>query len=338
MLPGSTTVPRNHMITAWIIVALLLLIAVEYRLIPALFAGLLVYELVHLIAPHLTRTSERFGKVIAVTLLAAVVVTLLLVIFFAALAFFRSETSGFSPLMEKVGQILEQSRSMLPDWVLIDLPDGTDDMRTSGSAWMRRHMATIGLLGRQAATGVIHVIIGMVVGALVALREALPDKEHGPLAIALMGRAARLADAFGRIVFAQVRIAAINTALTALYVVVVLPLFGVNLPFKTTLVAVTFLAGLLPVLGNLISNTFIVIASLSISVRMALVSLAFLVVIHKMEYFLNARIVGRRIEATPWELLIAMVVMEAVFGLAGLVAAPVYYAYLKDELMAADQV
>ena len=57
-----------------------------------------------------------------------------------------------------------------------------------------------------------------------------------------------------------------------------------------------------------------------------------------MEYFLNARIVGRRIEATPWELLIAMVVMEAVFGLAGLVAAPVYYAYLKDELMAADQV
>jgi len=30
--------------------------------------------------------------------------------------------------------------------------------------------------------------------------------------------------------------------------------------------------------------------------------------------------------------------MEAVFGIAGLVAAPIYYAYLKDELTAAGWV
>lgn len=338
MLPGSTLVPREHMIAAWIIVAILLLMAVEYRLVPALFAGLLVYELVHAIAPRLPRTSVQFGKMLAVSLLAIVIVTILLALFFAGLAFFRSQSSGFDALLQKIGQILDQSRATLPEWIVSSLPDGTEDMRTSSTAWLRRHMATIGLIGRQTAAGVVHVIIGMVVGALVALREAMPDKEHGPLAIALMGRAARLADAFGRIVFAQVRIAAINTAFTALYLVVALPLFGIQLPFKTTLVVITFIAGLLPVVGNLISNTLIVIASLSISVHLALVSLAFLILIHKMEYFLNARIVGRHINATPWELLMAMVLMEAVFGLAGLVAAPVYYAYLKDELMAADQV
>jgi predicted PurR-regulated permease PerM len=32
--------------------------------------------------------------------------------------------------------------------------------------------------------------------------------------------------------------------------------------------------------------------------------------------------------------LIAMLCMEAAFGLPGLVAAPIYYAYLKDELTA----
>ena len=31
---------------------------------------------------------------------------------------------------------------------------------------------------------------------------------------------------------------------------------------------------------------------------------------------------------------VAMLVMEAAFGLVGLVAAPIYYAYLKDELKA----
>jgi len=49
---------------------------------------------------------------------------------------------------------------------------------------------------------------------------------------------------------------------------------------------------------------------------------------------LNARIVGARINAAAWELLIAMLAMEAAFGVAGLVAAPIYYAYLKDELTA----
>jgi predicted PurR-regulated permease PerM len=31
-----------------------------------------------------------------------------------------------------------------------------------------------------------------------------------------------------------------------------------------------------------------------------------------------------------------MLVMEAVFGIAGLVAAPIYYAYLKNELAARE--
>jgi len=56
-------------------------------------------------------------------------------------------------------------------------------------------------------------------------------------------------------------------------------------------------------------------------------------VIHKLEYFLNARIVGTQINARPWELLVAMLVMEAAFGAGGLIAAPIYYAYLKDELL-----
>jgi predicted PurR-regulated permease PerM len=42
--------------------------------------------------------------------------------------------------------------------------------------------------------------------------------------------------------------------------------------------------------------------------------------------------VGSQIDASAWELLLAMVVMEATFGLAGVIAAPVYYAYIKSEL------
>jgi predicted PurR-regulated permease PerM len=135
-----------------------------------------------------------------------------------------------------------------------------------------------------------------------------------------------------RIVFAQVRIAGINAILTGIYLFIVLPLAGVHLPLTKTMVAITFFAGLLPVIGNLISNTMIVIVGLSHSLTIAVASLAFLVVIHKLEYFLNAKIIGSRINAHAWELLIAMLIMEAIFGLPGVVAAPVFYAYIKKEL------
>ena len=100
-----------------------------------------------------------------------------------------------------------------------------------------------------------------------------------------------------------------------------------------TLIAITFVAGLLPVVGNVISNTIIVVLSLAHSPLLALVSLGFLVTIHKLEYFLNARIIGPRIHAHAWELLLAILVMEAAFGLVGAIAAPVYYAWLKQELV-----
>ena len=99
-----------------------------------------------------------------------------------------------------------------------------------------------------------------------------------------------------------------------------------------TLVVVTFIAGLIPVVGNLISNTVIVIIALSSSLVDAGLALAWLVGIHKLEYFLNAHIIGTRIRASAWELLMVMLVMESLVGLAGLVSAPIIYAQLKHRL------
>jgi len=120
----------------------------------------------------------------------------------------------------------------------------------------------------------------------------------------------------------------------SLYLAVLLPMLGMPLPLTKTMIALTFVVGLLPVLGNLISNTVIVVVSLSVSLLTALSSLVFLIVIHKLEYFVNARIIGARIGAHAWELLLSMLIMDACFGLPGVIAAPIYYAYLKDELSA----
>jgi predicted PurR-regulated permease PerM len=167
---------------------------------------------------------------------------------------------------------------------------------------------------------------------MICVREAQGEAKRSLLLTEAGQRVRTLAHAFRSVVFAQVKISAVNTVLTALYLAAVLPLFGVHLPFIKAMIAITFFAGLLPVIGNILSNSVIVVVSLSTSFSVALGSLGFLVLVHHLEYFLNARIVGREIRASAWEILCAMLVLEAAFGLPGLIAAPVFYAYAKTEL------
>jgi len=319
-------------IAAWVTAGTLLFLTIYLHLLPALLAGLLVYELVHVIAERIT--ARTGGKVAAVGLLATLIVGLLVAMMFGIVEFVRGDAGSLPRLLIKLAEIVEDSRDRLPAWILDYVPGDAETMKTTAITWLREHAAELRLVGGDIGRVLVHVLIGMVIGAMVSLNEASHAVARGPLAAALAERARRLGDAFRNVVFAQVRISALNTFFTAIYLLAVLPLAGVHLPYAKTLVAITFLAGLLPVVGNLISNTVIVIVSLSRSGSAALGSLAFLIVIHKLEYFLNARIVGARIRAKAWEILLAMLLMESAFGIAGLVAAPIYYAYLKDELAA----
>ena len=319
-------------IAAWVTAGALLFLTIYLHLLPALLAGLLVYELVHVIAERIT--ARTGGKVAAVGLLATLIVGLLVAMMFGIVEFVRGDAGSLPRLLIKLAEIVEDSRDRLPAWILDYIPGDAETMKTTAITWLREHAAELRLVGGDIGRVLVHVLIGMVIGAMVSLNEASHAVARGPLAAALAERARRLGDAFRNVVFAQVRISALNTFFTAIYLLGVLPLAGVHLPYAKTLVAITFLAGLLPVVGNLISNTVIVVVSLSQSASAALGSLVFLVVIHKLEYFLNARIVGERIRAKAWEILLAMLLMESAFGIAGLVAAPIYYAYLKDELAA----
>ena len=332
MPPAIKEPARNYVIGAWLIAAALLGLVLHFDLLPALLAGLLVFELVHVLTRRLGFVHERRARMLAVAFVAAVVVGLLGLAVFAAIGFFGTDRGGYAALLRKAVDVIQSSRSMLPEWMVLSLPADAEALQDSVVAWLKEHTAAVKTFGQEGMKILVRVIIGMVIGALVALSQADPRVTHRPLTEALVNRARRFGEAFRRIVFAQIRIAAVNAALTAVYLAVVLPILGIHLPLVKTMIIVTFVAGLLPVIGNLISNVVIVVVSLSVSPLVALGSLVYLVAIHKLEYFLNARLVGHQIEARAWELLLAMLLMEAAFGLAGLIAAPIYYAYLKNEL------
>lgn len=318
---------------SWILSGLALLLVLHVRLLPALIAGLLVYQVVHLLAPLLARHIPGLrARLVAVGMIVLLVVGTTLGCAFGILAFMDSEGGSFAALLSKMAEILDTSRAALPGWLADLLPPDASALRERFSQWLREHSSELQMIGKETGHVLAHLLVGMVIGAMVSLNQQSGASTTGPLALALRERVFRLSEAFRRIVFAQVRISALNTVFTGLYLLLVLPLFGVHLPLTKTMIVLTFVAGLLPVVGNLISNTVIFVISLAHSPGVAVSSLAYLILIHKLEYFLNARIVGARINARAWELLTAMLLMESVFGLAGLVAAPICYAWLKDEL------
>lgn len=329
--PASRAVYLDYATWAPALIGLLLILQLD--LLPALFTGLMVYELVQVIVPRIERHIRAdWAKFVVVTVIAIFVMAGLALAILSLASFFRSNAGNLPLLLQKMAEILERSRAMLPADLEEYIPTDAQELAAVVVDWLRRNAASLGSLGTETVRTAAHILVGMVIGGLLALHTASRSDQQRPFARALTERSIRLGTAFRRVVFAQVWISAINTTFTAIYLTLVLPAFGVDLPLIKTMIVVTFIAGLLPVLGNLISNSVTVIVSLSYSLQVALASLLFLVLVHKLEYFLNARIIGAHIRARAWELLIAMLVMEAAFGIPGVIAAPIYYAYIKDEL------
>lgn len=319
-------------LAAHLIFAALAVFVLVDRMVPAVIGGMVVYFAIMAVDHRLgRRLTSRHTRTMATALVAVAVLCVFGGAIFAGVLFSRAGPQNLSLLTEKLANILSQAQAILPPGVMDSLPRDAVALKEELVRQLHQHSVELSTIGRESLASLAHTLLAMVIGAFVATHRFAPAERSGPLSRALMERFREFAQAFRRVFFAQVKISAINTGVTAIYLLGALPLLDVHLPYRKTMVAITFLAGLIPVLGNLISNFVIVLISLGYSFQVGVGSLAFLVLIHKGEYFLNAKIIGVRIEASPWELLLAMLIMESMFGLQGMLMAPVLYAYLKAE-------
>ena len=328
---------RKLIIGSYILSALAIFCVLYFHLLSALFSGLLMYGLIIILSTrtflfHLGKPRARF---IATSLLAVVIFLAVMGLLFAVMSIFHGENSAVPLVMQKTGEIVTTLNHYLPEWLAEQLPQNSEQWQQTATSWLKMHAQQLQFFGGRAGRSIVHIVFGLVIGALVALQQLTGRKRIAPLPRVLIMRLSKLSDAFYEIVFSQIKISAINAILTWIYLDGILVLTGYHLPLTKTLVILTFFFGLLPIIGNLITNTLIVLISLTHSFQLGVISLIFLVGVHKLEYFLNAKIIGSRIHASTWELLIAMLLMETLFGLPGVASAPIFYAYLKNELKAA---
>ncbi|MBE7941835.1 MULTISPECIES: AI-2E family transporter [Ramlibacter] len=329
--PSTPDRAQRHSLVATAVVLAGLL---ALHLLPALYGALAAFALHRALSgpmPPGAGLGRRWGPAL---LTGALLVAILLGGGKAAELLLGSRPGGLAQLLGLMADALDRIRSSVPPWLAERLPDSTAGLQHALAAWLRGHAGRLQHWGHEALRIVVQLLLGVAIG-LLAGTAARSHAADTPVPRLLLARWLALADAFADVFAAQVRIALVNAALTGLYLLVALPLLDLRVPLSATLVAFTFVAGLVPIVGNLLSNSAVVLASLMVEPWLAGVSLGFLVLVHKLEYFLNAHFVGHRIRLPTYALLSAMLIGEAAFGVAGLVAAPVVAAWLTRELRAA---
>ncbi len=277
--------------------------------------------------------APTWPRTIAAALVILAPAGLLVLGFSDAREFVLHAPEQYQELINYIARTVLELRLKLPQEVAAYLPEGAAEVQSMIAAYLRAQAGTLALTGRAWLGGLLFAYVGLIVGALAGV--ATSQRQQGPLVAELTKRTRLFGEAFRQIVAAQFWIAAFNTLLTAAFLLLLLPLWGIRLPYEAALITLTFVAGLVPIVGNLLCNAVLTLVGLSVSPAAAAACLIFLIVIHKAEYVINAKVVGSRTRMAVWELLTVMFVAEAVFGPAGLVAAPLFYAYLKKELAAA---
>ncbi|MGO8696153.1 MAG: AI-2E family transporter [Limisphaerales bacterium] len=220
----------------------------------------------------------------------------------------------------------------------IQLPfTNLDSLKEQAFAFARSQASNLGKfadVARGATAEFIYLFVGCIVAIGLYLNPRLePDPPAGPgrnnlyslCCEEISRRFAMFNRSFAMVMNAQITISSINTVLTGIF------LAAMGLPHLVVAVGLTFLCGFLPVIGNLISNTLVVALGFMVSPAKGLWALAFMVLIHKLEYFLNSKIIGAKIHTSIWLTLLALMVGERLMGITGMVLAPVVLHYIRME-------
>jgi len=302
---------------------------------------LLLVGALHLATPLLTTllaylalSHLRFGKRTRKWMSIVLFLVFLLGVAYGTGSFVRRTVKALPDIADRaIPSIIQWAKRYEIELPFSDF-DSLKDVAIDAIKGQADYLSRAAKFARGAGSQFVFVIIGCVVaiGLFIDPRFQL---EHGPplkdnnlYSVCCNKVAERFTlfyKSFAIVMGGQILISAINTVFTAIFVLVV------QLPHPVTVIGLTFFCGLVPVIGNLVSNSVIVGIAFTVTPQLALISLVFLVVIHKLEYFLNGKIIGHRIRNPVWLTLLGLVLGEKLMGVPGMILAPVVLHYLKVE-------
>jgi predicted PurR-regulated permease PerM len=313
-----------------------------------LIAGLAIFALtrftrrgfVYLLQPHINKFNGPFMRglfgwlpTFLTTAVVAAAVVLLGIGVNSGVRFVLATMAQQGPqLIEEALRNLNSVTASLPDAIREHIPGKPSELFRMISKDDSDFVGYIRSFGGASFFIFLQFVFALILGVSAALMAPASPGHSGPykpLAQAWLETLERYVRCFTLLMGAQVYVSIWNTFCTAVFIYGILPAFEVVLPFRELLLMFTAVASLIPAAGNIMANSLILVLTIRYGVFVALGSVVYLFIIHKLEYFVNGYIIGRNVRASVPEMLIAIILGEVAFGLPGLITAPVTYAFLK---------
>lgn len=322
-MSAQVTGPRK---ASYVLLAAALVLVARFNLGACLLSGLVSFMILDLTERRLL--AEKFKPAFARWASVAVFAVLAVMLAWIFVSFLRVGLLRLPDLLDTVlprlGAFAARVGAEFP-------AENARELRDLVVTTARENAGSVGKTSGLLTRGFFQAVLGLFVAVL---RFLTPEPQghdghlYDSLRLEFNARVGLFLRSFERVMGAQVAISLLNTVLTTAF------LHVMGFHYKTFLTLTTFVCGLVPIVGNVVSNLFIIASGLTSSEELAVIGLVYLVVIHKLEYLLNSRIIGDSLDTPMWMTLLGLVVGEALMGVPGVLLAPALIHYAREELRA----
>ncbi len=310
--------------TSYVLFALSAALIVWLQLGAALLAGLISLMILEAAKKP---WSKKLGETSAKTL-ALFIFIIISLLFFWILAAFVHLAAIRAPM---IASLFIPKIKALADYWGISLPfDNLDDIRALIANSAKDNLRQITHASSLLTKGFLQIALSIFAAIAAFWKTPKKEKSHAIFSDRLHEEMSKrmkfFMDGFKKAFGAQFTISLINTGIVSFLLLIL------QIPYIRFLVTATFVLGFLPVIGGAITNAAILAAAFTVSTRTAILTLISLLVLHHAQYPIQGQVLGEQMNVPAWEILVGLVLGEAILGVAGMVLAPAVVFYLHSEL------
>lgn len=161
---------KQARITSFIFVMGGILLLLPLNLLTCFMAGFLVYEIVNILTPHFQKViGDKRARWLVVAVISTLVVSLLTTIIGTIVGYLMQDMKNISGINTRIAFILQDVQQEVAKYLPGYLPLSVVELKNEILSRLQQHLVLLQTMGKSILHGLVTMLIGMVLGAIVSL-------------------------------------------------------------------------------------------------------------------------------------------------------------------------
>jgi len=287
----------------WVLILGLIVYMKMATFVFTLLFSLFVFSLVHTLLGLLKVRFKLLSSIIAVIVLS--------LIFYLAFI-------SLSHMVKDLAVFFQESRELIIEKldefeIGGEAKHNINNLYSLGAEYLLSNFETV----KNAGLVALKMTLGMVFGIIIfhSQKECIKRENLWQMTQEKIYRFAYIIfDSFKGIMTTQIIISLMNTVTISFFALVITKLYsGAYLPYWYVIIPLVAIFSLIPIVGNLMVNVLIALASLQVSLYYIFIALIYFFIVHKMELIVIGNFLHKKMDAPFIVILFSMIIGELIF-------------------------